>query len=60
MTEVPGNFLLLTPPNTNFDISQDGETFVLVQAGDLNEGGQRLHVLINWFEELKRMVPTGK
>jgi dipeptidyl aminopeptidase/acylaminoacyl peptidase len=55
-----GNFLLLTPPETNFDISRDGEKFVFVQAGELSKVDLELYVVLNWFEKLKRLVPTGK
>jgi serine/threonine-protein kinase len=53
-----GSFLLQTPPRTNFDISPDGKLFALVQAEDSAEGHHELRVSLNWFEELKRLVPA--
>ena len=39
----------------NYDISTDGQRFVMVKD-DSSSG--RLSIVINWFEELKRLVPT--
>jgi hypothetical protein len=41
----------------NWDISPDGERFAILQKQkdpDVTE----LHVVLNWFEELKRLVPA--
>ena len=40
-----------------FDVHPDGERFVTIQH-DPDELPNRLHVVFNWFEELKRLVPT--
>ena len=40
---------------SNYDISPDGLHFVMVK--ELHEAGQ-INVVLNWFEELKRLVPT--
>jgi len=38
-----------------YDISPDGQRFVMVKE----EGREtQIHVVLNWFEELKRLVPT--
>jgi len=40
----------------NYDISPDGQRFLMIKE----EGGQQdqINVVLNWFEELKRLVPT--
>ena len=38
-----------------YDVSSDGQRFVMVKD-DSSSG--RLNIVINWFEELKRLVPT--
>ncbi len=48
----------------NFDVTADGQRFlVTVPAGSDETGapayGTRLNVVLNWFEELNRLVPTG-
>jgi Tol biopolymer transport system component len=48
-----------TSNNRNYDISLDGERFVMVQTPDSTERGQ-LEIVFNWFEELERLVPTEK
>ena len=45
----------LTPGWQYYDISPDGERFLMVK--ETAEEGQ-IHVVTNWFEELKRLVPT--
>jgi len=41
---------------TNYDISPDGQSFVMVQASGFEN---EIHVVFNWLEELKRLVPTN-
>ena len=52
-----GNFVLQTPDFTNFDISTDGSCFALIQPGESDAAPQDLNLTLNWFEELKRLVP---
>jgi serine/threonine-protein kinase len=45
---------------TNYDVSSDGQRFVMVQRGPeaaLLEGRRPLRLVLNWFEELNRLVP---
>ncbi len=38
-----------------YDISPDGQRFLMIKA----EGSTaQINVVLNWFEELKRLVPT--
>jgi hypothetical protein len=37
----------------NYDVSLDGERFVMVQADE--QAAKQLNVVLNWFEELKRL-----
>jgi Tol biopolymer transport system component len=39
-----------------YDISPDGQRFLMIKE-DQQEAGQ-INVVLNWFEELKRLVPT--
>jgi len=43
----------------HYDISRDGKRFLMIKAVE-EEGGQQaqINVILNWFEELKRLVPT--
>ncbi len=44
----------------NYDVYPDGESFVMISAPE--EGAERDHVdvVLNWFDELKRRVPSGR
>ena len=39
-----------------YDVTPDGQRFVMVQAQQ--GAGAQINVVLNWFEELKRLVPT--
>jgi len=40
-----------------YDISPDGQRFLMIKEETAQEAGQ-INVVLNWFEELKRLVPT--
>ena len=43
-----------------YDVSADGQRFLMTkQTGEASSATQ-MNVVLNWFEELKRRVPTGK
>ena len=42
---------------TYYDVSLDGQHFVMIQS-EPSEVRPEIHVVLNWFEELKRLVPT--
>ena len=41
----------------NYDISPDGERFLMVRESQVRAKADELYVVVNWFEELKRLVP---
>ncbi len=44
-----------------FDVSPDGQRFLMIKASELADAAPtQMNVVLNWFEELKRRVPTGK
>ncbi len=40
----------------NYDISPDGQRFLMIKEAEGSTG--QINVVLNWFEELKRLVPT--
>ena len=40
-----------------YDVAPDGQHFLMIEGGE-EEGANRLHLVLNWFEELERLVPT--
>jgi hypothetical protein len=43
-------------PNSNYDVTPDGR-FVMIRR-DESSGPAQINVVLNWAEELKRLVPT--
>jgi dipeptidyl aminopeptidase/acylaminoacyl peptidase len=44
-----------------WDISPDGKRFLMMKEAGSSAGGPRkINIILNWFEELKEHVPTGK
>jgi Tol biopolymer transport system component len=41
----------------NFDVTSDGQSFVMTKRPD-ETIPQQINVILNWFEELERLVPT--
>jgi len=49
----------LTTPN--YDVSPDGQRFLMLKPSEQTQAGlTQINVVLNWFEELKQKVPTGK
>ena len=42
----------------NFDIAPDGKSFVFVKADEEWGRATEIRLVLNWFEELKRLAPT--
>ena len=52
-----GNYF--SPIGRNYDIHPEGQKFLMIKEGEQTGGTrQELIVVQNWFEELKRLVPT--
>ncbi|MDA2935391.1 hypothetical protein MYX82_13795, partial [Acidobacteria bacterium AH-259-D05] len=48
---------LSLPGSQNYYISPDGQRFLMIKQ---EQGEQaQINVILNWFEELKRQVPTN-
>jgi serine/threonine-protein kinase len=46
--------------STVYDVSKDGQRFLMVKAAEQASSATQINVVLNWFEELKQKVPTGK
>jgi Tol biopolymer transport system component len=45
----------------NYDVSADGQRFLMLKANEQAQAAPtQINVVLNWFEELKQKVPTGK
>ena len=45
--------------DVSYAVAADGERLLMVKTGDGSVAPDRVHLVLNWFEELKRLVPTG-
>lgn len=46
-----------SPRRRTYDIAPDGERFLMVK--ELDDERPEMVFVLNWFEELKRLVPVG-
>jgi eukaryotic-like serine/threonine-protein kinase len=44
---------------SNYDVSPDGQRFLMLKAVEQQQTATQIHVILNWHEELKRLVPTN-
>ena len=44
----------------NYDISPDGQEFLMVKAGEQESPPTQLNVVLNWSDELRRLAPAGQ
>jgi hypothetical protein len=55
-----GRLVMRTPSllgRTGYDVSPDGQTFVMTDAGEEERATQQVMLLQNWFSELTRLAP---
>lgn len=43
-----------------YDVSPDGRRFLMVKQSDPPPAPTQFNVVLNWFGELERLVPSGK
>jgi hypothetical protein len=43
----------------DYDVSPDGQRFLMLKPSE-QAAPTQINVVLNWFEELKQKVPTGK
>jgi len=53
-----GPYILGEPGGHNYDVSPDGRRFVMIKPGEGEVGIRPIQIMLNWFTELKRRVPT--
>jgi hypothetical protein len=44
----------------NYDVSADGQRFMMVKNVDIAPAPTQINIVLNWFEELRRLVPSGQ
>jgi Tol biopolymer transport system component len=54
-----GRYLSTPATFPNYDVSPDGQHFLMLKPSE-QAARTQINVVLNWFEELKQKVPTGK
>ena len=52
-----GRYARMVSGPLNYDVNQNGDRFLMLKS---EREEQDLVVVLNWFEELKARVPTGR
>jgi Tol biopolymer transport system component len=55
-----GQYLPTPATAPNYDVSPDGQRFLMLKPSEAEQAPTQINVVLNWFEELKRRVPPGK
>ena len=56
-----GQYVPTSPTSLTYDVSPDGQRFLMLKPSESAEvAPTQIDVVLNWFEELKQKVPTGK
>jgi serine/threonine-protein kinase len=57
-----GRYFAVQPPlaGTAYDVSLDGQRFLMVKETEATTSNTQINVVQNWFQELKQRVPTEK
>jgi hypothetical protein len=60
-----GPYEILSAPTPltfpDYDVSPDGQRILMVKPSESAEAGPtQINVVLNWFEELKQIVPAGR
>ena len=55
-----GPYLPSPATTPNYDVSRDGQHFLMLKSSETGEAATQINVVFNWFEELKRRVPTNQ
>ncbi len=53
-----GNYLN-DPGRGQYDVAPDGKRFLMMKEDTAQQEAGQINVVLNWFEELKRLVPTN-
>ena len=53
-----GDYMLIPASSRNYDVSPDGQRFLMIQPSARLAAPREIVVVLNWVDELKRLVPT--
>jgi hypothetical protein len=48
------------PTSSNYDVTADGQRFLMIKDSDTEVFPSQINVVLNWSEELKRLASEGR
>ena len=54
-----GPYVMSPRSAADYDVSPDGQRFLMLKSADAAPRPEQINVVLNWFEELKQRVPSG-
>ena len=55
-----GAYALSLATMANYDVTPEGQRFLTIKTREQETSATQINVVLNWFEELKQKVTTGK
>ena len=55
-----GQYVPTVATKASYDVTPDGQRFLMVKESKQESAATQINVVLNWFEELKQKVPSGK
>ena len=55
-----GNYQSSGGALAQYNVTSDGQRFLMIQPVEPEQPATQIHVVLNWFEELKQRVPSGQ
>jgi hypothetical protein len=52
--------MLFEKVSSDYDVHPDGKRFLMLKPSSSTADASELHIIVNWFDDLRRRVPTGK
>ena len=52
--------MLFEEVSSDYDVHPDGKRFPMLKPSRNTADGSELHIIVNWFDDLRRRVPPGK
>jgi serine/threonine-protein kinase len=43
----------------SYSVSNDGQQFLMLESAEQSNAGTQFQVIVNWFDELERLLPSG-
>ncbi len=57
-TGISGGAVWVSGWRAQYDVAPDGQSFLMIRPAEEAQETE-IHVVLNWFEELQRLVPTN-